>query len=304
MSEQRPRVSVLMTIYNAAPYLKLAIDSIVAQSFCDWELIAVENGSRDDSFSILSGYQDDRIRVFRLPENIGRTPALRHAFEQVRGEYIAVLDADDVSHPERFGKQVAHLDSHPAIGLLGSWVEQIDERGEIIGRFEPPVEDSALYEALCWSNPFVHSSVMYRSGWATELGGYSPAYAYAQDLALILAMVRNGKLRVGMMGERLCSYRICGSSVTRTPGSLLTIGQEQLALLREAAEILPMSVATATRNRRRQAVAQLKIGVALLRSAKRAEGLGRIVTALIKAPSILVCNGVVDSFFSAGRGTK
>lgn len=304
MTELQPKVSVLMTIYNAAPYLKEAIDSVVAQSFDDWELIAVENGSKDGSLAILSGYQDERIRVFRLPENIGRTPALRHAFEQARGEYIAVLDADDVSHPDRFRKQVAHLDSHSSTGLIGSWVEQIDERGAIIGRFDPPVEDGALYDALGWSNPFVHSSVMYRTAWATELGGYSPVYAYAQDLALILTMVRNKKFRVGMIGEHLCRYRICGSSVTRSPGSLLTIAQEQLALLREAAEILPMSVATATRNRRRQAVAQLKIGLALVRSAKTAEGLGRIASAIIKAPSILVCNGVVDSFFSTGRGSK
>lgn len=299
-----PKVSVLMTIYNAEPYLKEAIDSIVAQSFGDWELIAVENGSQDGSLAILSNYRDERIRACVLPENIGRTPALRYAFEQARGEYIAVLDADDVSHPDRLQKQVAYLGLHSSLGLVGSWGVQINERGEAIGKFEPPVEDGELYEALGWSNPFVHSSIMYRRELAKELGGYSPAYIYAQDFALILTMARNQKIRVGMIGERLCSYRICASSVTRTPGSLLTIGQEQLALLREAAAIFPMSATTARRNRRRQAAAQLKIGVALLRGAKTSDGLLRIAAAIIKSPSVLVCNGIVDRFFSAGRSAK
>ena len=112
MPLKEPRVSVLMTIYNAEPYLKEAIDSIVAQTFGEWELIAIENGSSDGSRAILDSYQDERIRCFCLPENIGRTPALRYAFEQAGGEYIAVLDADDVSHPERFKKQVEYLDQH------------------------------------------------------------------------------------------------------------------------------------------------------------------------------------------------
>ena len=144
MSEQslkrNPKVSVIMTIYNAGPYLKEAIDSIVAQTFDDWELIAIENGSLDESPAILTGYKDGRIRVFALPKNIGRTPALRYALQQAQGEYIAVLDADDVSHPERLKKQAAYLDQHLEVGLVGSWAEQINERNKVSGEYRPSAE--------------------------------------------------------------------------------------------------------------------------------------------------------------------
>lgn len=299
-----PKVSVLMTIYNAEQYLKEAIDSIVAQTFADWELIAIENGSSDKSPAILSGYQDERIRVFALPENIGRTPALRYAFEQARGEYIAVLDADDVSHPERLKKQVAHLDQYHEVALVGSWAEQINEAGKVIGHFQPPVDKNDLYEALGWSNPIAHSSVMYRGGCAKQIGGYPVAYTYAQDFALILAIARNKNTHLGIIGEYLCKYRICGSSVTHSPRSLLNRGQEQLALLRQAAEIFPMSELTAKRNHHGQAVAQLKIGVALVRGSKIADGLKRIAAAIIKSPDILVNNGAVNRICSTGRNSK
>src|SRR3972149_9086486 len=104
-----PMVSVLMTIYNAEPYLRAAIDSLISQTFPDWELIAVENGSTDGSLSVLKDYADPRVRVFQQKKNIGRTPALRFAFDQARGDYVAVLDADDISSPDRLARQVAFL---------------------------------------------------------------------------------------------------------------------------------------------------------------------------------------------------
>ena len=107
----KPRVSVLMTIYNASLFLRESIDSLIAQSFLDWELIAIENGSTDDSPAILADFKDPRIHCFSFPRNIGRTPALVFAFNQARGEYIAILDADDVAYSQRFALQVEFLDN-------------------------------------------------------------------------------------------------------------------------------------------------------------------------------------------------
>lgn len=299
-----PKVSVLMTIYNAERHLREAIDSIVAQTFADWELIAIENGSSDGSPAILGSYEDGRIRVFALPENIGRTPALRHAFDQAQGEYIAVLDADDASFPERLEKQAGCLDQHPEVGLLGSWVEQIDAIGKVIGHFQPPVDEHDLYDALGWSNPFVHSSIMYRTECARLAGGYPASYVFAQDFALILQIARNKNTRLSMMGEYLCRYRIGESNMTGNPGLLMSIAQEQLALLREAAAIFPLSESAARRNHRRQAVAQLKIGLAQVRGSKVADGLKRIAAAIIKDPQVLIDNGVVDRLFIARGNSK
>lgn len=306
MANQRlqgtPKVSVLMTIYNAKPYLKEAIDSIVAQTFNNWELIAIENGSSDESPKILASYKDDRIRILVLPENIGRTPALRLAFDQARGDYIAVLDADDTSHPERLKKQVDYLDQHIEFGLVGSWAEQINDRSEVIGSFKPPVDESELYEVLGWTNPIVHSSIMYRRMYAKQLGGYSEAYVYAQDFALILAMAKIS--RICIIGEYLCKYRVSVSNMTRNPRLLLSMGQEQLALLQQAAEIFPLSGLATKRNYHRQAVAQLKIGIALMRDSKIVDGMRHIVAAIIKEPKILIKNGIVDRIISTSGSSR
>lgn len=291
-----------MTIYNAGPYLKEAIDSIVAQTFGDWELIAVENGSSDESPAILRSYNDERIRAFVLPENIGRTPALRYAFEQARGEYTAVLDADDVSCPERLMKQVAYLDQNPDAGIVGTWVRQINARGEVIGKFEPPVVEKELYDVLGWTNPIVHSSIMYRAVLAKRLGGYPATYTYAQDFALILALSRIA--RICIIGEYLCKYRVITSSVSRNPKMLLNIGHEQLSLLQEAAHVIPLSELAIKRNHHRQAVAQIKIGLALVREWKIISGLKRIALAIILEPRILIVNGAVGRKYSTGGNPK
>jgi glycosyltransferase involved in cell wall biosynthesis len=165
-----PKVSVLMTVFNAEPYLKEAIDSVIKQNFYDWELIAVENGSTDRSPEILRHYKDERVRQFFLPKNIGRTLALNYALEQAQGEYIAVLDADDVSNPDRFTKQVAYLDQHPETSVVGAWAMHINARGEEVGRFTPPINEHDLYDMVGWMNPFVHSSIMYRGEEAKKLG--------------------------------------------------------------------------------------------------------------------------------------
>lgn len=296
LPEKAPKVSILMTIYNAAPYLKEAIDSIVGQTFSDWELIAIENGSADESPIIVSGYKDDRIRLFSLPENIGRTPALRYALEQARGEYIAVLDADDVSHPERLKKQVAYLDLHTEVGLVGTWAKQINASSEVIGTFEPPVDEDELYELLGWSNPIVHSSVMYRAWCAKQMGGYPSTYVYAQDFALILAIARISQIR--MLGESLCNYRVISSSMSRNTKMLLCVGQEQIALLREAMKVFHASELTAKYNHHRQAVARLKIGMALVRDTHFVDGLRHITSAILSNPSIVIRNGLTAKVFT------
>lgn len=300
--QKAPKVSVLMTIYNAGSYLKEAIDSIVAQTFSDWELIAIENGSSDGSPAILHSYNDERIRTFGLPKNIGRTPALRYAFEQAQGEYIAVLDADDVSYPERLMKQVAYLDQHLEVGVVGTWTKLINGLGEEVGKIEPPVDGNELYEVLGWSNPIAHSTIMYRTEYAKRLGGYPAAYTYAQDFALILALSKIA--RVSIIGEYLCKYRVIASSVSHNSKMLLKIGQEQLALLREAAEVIPLSELATKRNHHRQAVAELKIGLALIREWQVIKGLKLIVVAIIKEPNILIVNGAVGRTFSAGGNSK
>ena len=291
----RPRVSVLMTIYNAEPYLKEAIDSIVIQSFSDWELIAVENGSTDQSKETLSTYDDPRVRVFAFPENIGRTPALRYAFERARGEYIAVLDADDVALAERLARQVEFLDNHAEVVIVGSWTQIIDETGRITSTLEPPINSEELHDCLGWATPMVHSSVMYRSAAASKVGGYQEEFAYAQDMALFQALAQNGKLAI--IDDFLCQWRTSAKNMTRSRQNLLLIAYEQVKLPRYARQFLPLSARARRLNSLATARAEVRYGLAMLRNKTFFSGLGNILRGLVQCPSLIWQNGPVRRYF-------
>lgn len=295
--EALPRVSVLMTIYNAEPYLKAAIDSLLSQSLQDWELIAVENGSTDASLTSLNEYCDHRVRVFPLPANIGRTPALRYAFDQARGDYIAVLDADDISSSDRFVRQVEFLDQHTDVSLVASWAHYIDEHGKVFDEFEPPVNQKELQDCLGWTNPIVHSSAMYRRHLAHEVGGYPVEIFWAQDLGLTLALARCGK--IAMIGDYLCQLRVLSASMTRSAKNQILVASEAILLFKRAAETLQLSNNARRLNRRSIAIAEIKLGIATLKSGLILAGLQRIVQGLAAAPSALWGNGPARRFLGA-----
>src|SRR4051794_27446559 len=129
-----PRVSVLMTIFNPGPFLQPALDSLSAQTFGDFELIAVENGSSDRSRDTIRNFaaRDSRCKIIELPENIGRVPALNMGLAQASGDYVAILDADDVAHPERLAAQVELLDAQPDVMMVSSHARTIDESGRML----------------------------------------------------------------------------------------------------------------------------------------------------------------------------
>lgn len=287
-SPATPRVSVLMTIYNAEPFLRESIDSLIAQSFSHWELIAVENGSTDKSPSILAGYADPRIRVFSFSKNIGRTPALRHAFNQARSEYIAILDADDLAHPQRLAREVAFLDRHPETVLVGSWAQHIDRAGRVFNTWEPPTDSDALHDCLGWRDPIVNSSAMYRRMAALAVGGYPEQYSYSQDFALILALVQHGRLAV--IGEHLCKFRILSGGMTRANQYRMDLAREGLLLYRQAGEILPLSSKARRMNRCALAKYEIRYGLAILKSGNIFLGFRKIACALWHAPEVLWIN--------------
>jgi glycosyltransferase involved in cell wall biosynthesis len=289
-----PRVSVLMTVYNAALYVRQSIDSILNQSFKDWELIAVDDGSTDASLSILKDYSDHRIRVLPLSKNIGRTPALRYAFDQARGEYIAVLDNDDISHPERLARQVVFLDEKPDVAIAGSWVQYIDQHGMIFAEFSPPTKQDELYDCLGWINPIVHSSAMFRRSLAIAVGGYPEHLAYSQDFGLVLKLAHHYKIAV--IDEFLCQLRILPNSFTRSKKKQAVVAHDLLTSFRFAGNFLPLSKKARRLNRRALAMAKIKLGVATFGAGSILAGLQMILTGIVHDPSSLWNNNPVNSF--------
>ena len=166
-----PRISAVMSVYNEERYLNESVDSILAQTFTDFEFIIVDDGSTDGTAEILSGYDDARVKVI-TQANQGLIPSLNTAIKQAGGEFLARMDADDISAPERFAKQVDFLRDNPGCGMCGTWYEEIDSTGARSGRKSFPTDDRELRRVLVKYNPFCHASVMMRRDLVEAVGGY------------------------------------------------------------------------------------------------------------------------------------
>jgi glycosyltransferase involved in cell wall biosynthesis len=192
-SEQRqcsvtpPRVSVVIGAYNGERFLRPAIESIISQTFRNFELIVVDDCSTDRTPQILSEFKDDRIRVVRNERNLGIAETLNNGIAVARGEYVALQDHDDVSLPARLEFQVAFLDKNAQVGMVGSSCSLIDEAGILLAH--RPVEYDAvkLRWDLLWRTALIHTTLMVRRRAIEEVGGYSPdpQYRFAEDYDLM-----------------------------------------------------------------------------------------------------------------------
>ena len=173
-----------MSVYDGARYLRLAIDSILSQTFADFEFIIVDDGSTDSTPTILDTYTDSHIVRILNPTNIGLIQSLNRGLALARGEFIARQDADDISHPERLQKQVLFLDENPQIGLLGTSIEYIDEKNNSVRVSIRSAEPTLIRWQLLFGDPIIHSSVMFRRELVDNLGGYDERARHVEDYEL------------------------------------------------------------------------------------------------------------------------
>src|SRR5579871_6531806 len=207
-----PEVSVVLSVRNGGADLPKAIGSILAQSFTDFELIAINNGSTDGTRSYLDSIADPRLRVFHQAD-AGLAAALNRGISLARGRYVARQDHDDLADTHRIAKQVQFLDAHPDHALVGTraeiWIGDTPS-----GRFhDHPTDDRLLRFDLLFNNPFVHSSVMIRKAALDRVGTYTtdPARQPPEDYELWSRISRH--YRVANLAERLTIYREVPSSM-------------------------------------------------------------------------------------------
>jgi glycosyltransferase involved in cell wall biosynthesis len=180
----KPKVTVLMSVYNGERYLKKAVDSILNQTFRDFEFLIINDGSTDSAVEILKSFRDPRIKIINNKKNIGLTKSLNKGLRLARGEYIARQDADDISLPQRLEKQVEFLDKNTKTALVGSWTEVIDEYGEAMEIWQSLSQSHLLRWRLLFKNQFTHCAIMLRKNAVMQLGGYSEELSSAQDYDL------------------------------------------------------------------------------------------------------------------------
>ena len=219
-----PRISVAMSVYNNAPYLAHAIESILAQTLGDFEFLIVNDGSTDESGEIIDRFaaSDSRIRPIHQA-NAGLIVSLNRMIDEARAPLIARMDGDDVALPERFVRQLAFLDANPDIGVLGTGCTCIDEDGRpSVYKFDNVTTPEDVLEDLKNGPPICHPSVLMRRDAVRAVGGYHHAYKHCEDYDLWLRMSEH--VRMANLPDRLLLYRQSETQVSNRHAYVQKIG--------------------------------------------------------------------------------
>jgi len=233
------RVTVLLAVCNGEPFVGDAVRSVLAQTFRDFELLVIDDASDDGTAETLAGLADARLRVVGNEENLGLTRSLNRGLALARGEYVARLDADDLALPERLARQVAFLDAHPGVGIVGTQGIPIDVRGRRLFRvgwwhreWRRPRGGVAFDWYRMFDTPFIHSSVMFRRALVRDdLGGYDQSFVLSQDAELWMRAAR--RVPLANLDETLVAMRIRPRSLTADPARWERRGtrEQKIALL-------------------------------------------------------------------------
>lgn len=212
---KQPLVSIVMTAYNAAEFVAEAIESIQAQTYINWELVIVNDGSTDNTLKILSNFSknDVRIRLINCRTNRGASIASNLGLSKVRGSFVARMDSDDIATSDRIAKQVEFLQKNPDVIVVGGQCELIDRKGNTIGMKNFPTKHIDIYEALYQYNPIQHPSLMIN---AKLLGlqkiTYHTKVLLAHDLEILFKLAQYGRL--ANLSDTILKYRIHSDSLS------------------------------------------------------------------------------------------
>lgn len=210
-----PKVSVVMAVYNGAAFVREAIDSILHQTFSDFEFIIIDDGSSDDTPDVLQDYAraDARVILLRNEHNLGLTRSLNRALHTTRGDYIARQDADDISLPARLETEVAVLESRPDVILVSGNLEYRDESGRWLGRTQLEDDPRVIaWKLLFYNHVAAHSLVMFRRTPVMASGGYAEEYRYSQDYELWVRLAQEGLIVI--LPDILLQQRVHSTSIT------------------------------------------------------------------------------------------
>ncbi|MBI1327571.1 MAG: glycosyltransferase [Alphaproteobacteria bacterium] len=211
--EESPLVSIIMGVYNAEKFLVPAIESVLQQTYTNIELVIVDDGSTDSTTKILKDFEakDFRVKVV-LQQNEGLTRALNTAASVAEGVYLARMDADDICHKERIEKQADFLQKNMDIDLVGTALMLIDDEGKKKRFYTNPLYDEQIKARLEMAPAFAHPSIMMRKIPFIAIGGYRPAFRYAQDYDLYLRLIKETKF--ANLPEPLLFHRVHSARVS------------------------------------------------------------------------------------------
>lgn len=201
---QNPKISVIMSVFNGMPYLKESVNSILNQTYTNYEFIIVNDASKDDSLRFLKSLKDKRVRIINNPKNIGLAESLNKALKAANGHYIARMDADDISLTNRFKIQMEFLVTNPKIDICGTWAKLIDENSKLIGEIRKPTNDKEIKKMNKWITGLIHPSWLGKKSVFEELNGYNSKYDMVEDYEFL---IRAKKFKMANLKEELLLWR-------------------------------------------------------------------------------------------------
>jgi len=216
-----PEISVLMPVYNGGKYLKEAIDSILAQTFTNFEIVAINDGSKDNSLEILKSHSDPRLTIINNPVNKGLIASLNIGLQQCRGKYTARFDQDDICFIDRFQTQYNFMENNLDIDLVGSWTECINTEGKSLKISRNPENPWVIRYEFIFNNVMFHSSIFFRTDIIKNNGGYSERFVHSEDYEMYSRPEK--ELKCSNIQRPLFRLRIHGESITGSSNTQPTV---------------------------------------------------------------------------------
>jgi glycosyltransferase involved in cell wall biosynthesis len=221
-----PNVTICMAVYNAEKYIKEAIESVLKQTYTDFELLIINDGSTDTSLEIVGSFSDSRIRIIHNSENKGLLFTRNRGLQEALGTYIAIFDADDICAIDRIEKQVHFLENNPVIVICGTWGVTINEKSEVFGhKIMPEINTDLIPIEMLFRNQFIHSSVMYKKNIAIELEGYVSVNG-CEDYGLFSKMAIHHKM--ANLPFFLIQYREHEGGISKVKSEEIGVGEMQI----------------------------------------------------------------------------
>jgi glycosyltransferase involved in cell wall biosynthesis len=207
-------ITALMSVHNGLPFVADAVRSVLAQTCGDFEFLILDDASTDGTRDFLRTLRDPRVRVIELAENIGLTAALNRGLREAKGEFIARQDADDISHPRRFSRQLAFLRANAKCAAVGSQAWLVDARGRALGKKNLPLTHAGIRFAHLFDNMLAHAAVMFRRAAVLDAGGYDETFTASQDYDLWSRLGERHEL--ANLPQRLVTLRVVETGITQT----------------------------------------------------------------------------------------
>lgn len=223
------KVSILMTIFNEEKYIQRSLNSVINQSFKNWEAVIIDDCSTDNSARKIKRFKDQRIKYIKLKQHRGRTKALNFGLQKCKGKYISILDADDFYFKNKLKKQIEFLKGNKEIKFLASWSKIVNSQGKKITIYKTPETSEKIKKQLFTTNNIGHSSIIYDKDFAKKNNLLPYEYDYAVDYELTLKFLKITKVHV--ITEPLVAITRRDSSVTHLNKNKIIVIKDNLKLL-------------------------------------------------------------------------